>query len=86
MGDFIFKCSGPQRAVEVQIPVSRGISELDAVKKLLGPKTEEEVEDNDSPKKKKKKKGKDSSTGVKLGTSTLGLLLASVIMSAMKED
>lgn len=89
MGDFIFKLSGPQRAMEVQVPMSKGVGELDMVRKLIGKQID--CADEDSVKKGKKKKSQknthnDYDTATKIGVSTFGALLASVILSAMKDD
>lgn len=85
MGDFIFKISGPSRAMEVQVPVSKGVSEFDMVRKLVGGQQDED--DNMSKKKKKSsKKNANDDMATKIGVGTFGALLASVILAAMKED
>lgn len=83
MGDFIFKISGPQRAMEVQIPVGGTISKLDMVKNLITGNDEDEVEQKGRKKKKKKKTENDPA---KVGMGTVGVLLASVLLAAMKDD
>lgn len=86
MGDLIFKCSGPVRAIEVQIPMSKSVTELDAVKKLLAHNSNSDEDDTTDTRKKKKKSQKQKSDGAKIGASTLGVLLASVLLAAMKDD
>lgn len=85
MGDLIFKLSGPSRAIELQIPMSKSITELDMIKKALG-KSGEDTASNTKKKKSKQDSKKGMDTSAKIGASTLGVLLASVILSAMKDD
>ena len=82
MGELIFKFSSPKSAIEVQIPVFKPITELDAIKKLVSKETDSDTEDV----KKSKKKKKTNSDTTKVGAGTLGVLLASVLLAAMKED
>lgn len=85
MSDFVIKLTGPQHSMELQVPVGSGTNvanAMHAVKNLLEP---EVVEEPKRKFRKAKKKGQSSDTA-KQGITTAGMLLASLIMSAMSDN
>lgn len=83
MSDFIIKVKGPERSLELQIPVSSGPSLSGLVDKMQNALSEEE-----EPEKTglfKKKKTGEKKKGSK-ATTTAGVLLASVILAALSND
>lgn len=83
MADFVFKLSGPQRALEIQVPVA-GNGAATALKKLL---TDNEKKQAEAAQKKKHWwQRSNSQTNEKPGASTTALvLLTSLVLSALDD-
>ena len=87
MAEFVLKLKGPQREMELQVPVGSACSTVDTLKNLISEK-EHAVSAPSTPEKKhwwnRKKTSTTTQTASKASTTAL-VLLTSLVLSALDE-